>query len=276
MIKRILVGLAGTTFTPVAVQRAVALAKAHDAEITGVTAFDPHRLRTREQPVSARIRHPSLRSERPIAVSPESIEESIQHLERSCEQAGVKCRQLRESGDAFTTLINLARYHDLIVFGLGSVLKYSFPGDGPHQQLIRLIGAGVRPLIAVSEKFRSISRVLIAYDGSMESAKAMKRFVQMRLWPHAELKLMTFHPSDRQAYELLVAAEEYCRAHGFGVCHEANPGDPKALLLPAATLWQADMIVMGNSARSVLLRRLVGDTLLTTLTETEIPLFLAQ
>ena len=276
MIKRILVGLAGTTFTPAAIQRAVALAKAHAAEVTGVTVLDPHRLRSPEQRVHAEIEDPPQHPDRPLAVSLAGIEESIQRLEQSCKEAGVQCRLLRESGDAFTTLIDAARYQDVIVFGLGSVLKYAFPGDDPHDQLIRLIGAGVRPLIAVSEEFRSISRVLIAYNGSMESAKAMKRFVQMRLWPEAELKLMTFHPSDDQAYELLLAAEEYCRAHGFRVCHEANPGDPKVLLLAAATLWQADMIVMGNSARSVLLRKVLGDTLLTTLAETKIPLFLAQ
>jgi nucleotide-binding universal stress UspA family protein len=276
MIKRILVGLAGTTFTSVAIQRAVALAKAHDAEVTGVTVLDPHRMRSLAQPVPARIGHQSQQSDRAIPLSPDSIEEAIQRLEQSCKEAGVKCRQLRETGDSFTTLIDVARYHDLIVFGLGSVLKYAFPGDDPHDQLIRLIGAGVRPLIAVSEEFRPISRVLIAYNGSMESAKAMKRFVQMRLWPEAELKVMTFNPSDERAYELLLAAEEYCGVHGFRVCHQSNPGDPKVLLLPAATLWQADMIVMGNSARSVLVRKVLGETLLTTLTDTRIPLFLAQ
>jgi len=276
MIKRILVGLAGTTFTSVAIQRAVALAKVHGADVTGVTVLDPGRLRSRDQQVSAEIGHPLQHSNRPIAGSPDSMEESIQRLEQSCKEAEVKCRLLRESGDMFTTLIDASRYHDVIVFGLGSVLKYAFPGDDPHNQLIRLIGAGVRPLIAVSEEFRSISRVLIAYNGSMESAKAMKRFVQMRLWPEAELKVMTFDPSDERAYELLSAAEEYCRAHGFRVCHQSNPGDPKVLLLPAATLWQADMIVMGNSARSVLLRNVLGDTLLTTLAKAKIPLFLAQ
>jgi nucleotide-binding universal stress UspA family protein len=269
MIKRILVGLAGTTFTSVAIQRAVALAKVHDAEVTGVTMLCQGRLRSRERQVPAEIGHL-------IAGCPDSIEESIKRLEQSCKEAGVKCRLLHESGEAFTTLIDAARYHDVIVFGLGSVLKYAFPGDDPHDQLIRIIGAGVRPLIAVSEEFRSISRVLIAYNGSMESAKAMKRFVQMRLWPEAELKVMTFNSSDDRAYELLLAAEEYCRAHGFKVCHESNPGDPRVLLLPAATLWQADMIVMGNSARSVLLRKVLGDTLLTTLAKARIPLFLAQ
>ena len=170
----------------------------------------------------------------------------------------------------------MARYHDLMVFGLRSIFDYDFQVGDPESLLIRLVGAGVRPLIAESEQFRNISRVLIAYNGSMESAKAMKRFVQMRFWPGAELKIVTFHPSDEKAYELLRSAEEYCRAHGFSVCHQSNPGDPKVLLLAAATLWQADMIVMGNSARSVLLRKVLGDTLLETLRDTQIPLFLAQ
>jgi len=118
--------------------------------------------------------------------------------------------------------------------------------------------------------------VLIACNGSMESAKAMKRFVQMRLWPVPELKIVTFHPSTSKTDELMWAAEEYRGAHGFSVCHQSNPGDPKVLLLAAATLWQADMIVMGNSARSVLLRQVLGDTLLGTLRDTRSPLFLAQ
>ncbi len=58
--------------------------------------------------------------------------------------------------------------------------------------------------------------------------------------------------------------------------NKSNPGDPKVLLLAAATLWQAEMLVMGNSSRSVLLRKVLGDTLLATLRDTEIPLFLAQ
>lgn len=55
MIKRILVGLAGTTFTPAAIQRAVALARARGAEVTGVTVLDPRRLRSREQPAPEEI-----------------------------------------------------------------------------------------------------------------------------------------------------------------------------------------------------------------------------
>ncbi|MCU0878588.1 MAG: universal stress protein [Pirellulaceae bacterium] len=275
MIKRILVGLGGTPYTPVAIQRAVMLAQSHEAELTGVTVLDTKRVRCEGTGLVKAPNRDSLRAER-MQIALSQIQQCVGEFESACQAANVKHRVVEESGDAFSSLVDHARYHDLMVFGLRSIFEYDFMAGAPESLLIRLVGAGVRPLIAVSDRFRSMSRVLIAYNGSMESAKAMKQFVQMRLWPNAELKLMTFHPSGDQADELLWAAAEYCRAHGFRVCHQSNPGDPRVLLLPAATMWQADMIVMGNSARSVIVRKVLGDTLLATLRDTKIPLFLAQ
>lgn len=275
MIKRILVGLAGTTYTPVAIERAVTLAKTHDAEVTGVTVLNARHVRSLGGDSTPQWSD-DVNGDRRMVITEDRLAQSILDFEAACQAAGIKHRVVEETGDAFTRLVDLSRYHDLMVFGLRSVFEYDFLLGDPESIFIRLVSAGVRPLIVVSEKFRSISRVMIAYNGSMESAKAMKRFVQMRLWPDAELKIVTFHPSDQKAYELMQAAEEYCCAHGFRVCHQSNPGDPKVLLLAAATLWKADMIVMGNSARSVLLRKVLGDTLLAALHDTRVPLFLAQ
>jgi len=275
MIKRILVGLAGTTYTPVAIRRAVALAQDHDAEVTGVTILDPCRVLCDGVGLVKAPNRDVFRAER-TQIARAQIEQAVNEFESACSAANIRHSVVEESGDAFTQLVELSRYHDVMVFGLRSILEYDFLAGDPESLLIRLVSAGVRPLIAVSETYRSVNRVLIAYGDSMESAKAMKRFIQLRLWPDAQLKIVTFHSSDSRAQELLQAAEGYCRAHGFQVSHQANPGDPKGLLQAVATLWGADMIVMGNSARSVLLRKVLGDTLLTTLRETRIPLFLAQ
>lgn len=72
--------------------------------------------------------------------------------------------------------------------------------------------------------------MLIAYNGSMESAKAMKRLVQMRLWLDVEWEVMMFHMSDDKASELLLPAATYCRAHGFKACHQSNLGDRSTVL----------------------------------------------
>jgi nucleotide-binding universal stress UspA family protein len=43
-----------------------------------------------------------------------------------------------------------------------------------------------------------------------------------------------------------------------------------------ATLWQADMIVLGNSARSLLMKRVLGETALHIIRNADRPLFLSQ
>lgn len=275
MMKRILVGLGGTPYTPSAIEQAVNLAQRHDAEVTGVTVLDVRRVSCEGIGTTKSLNRSVIQSER-LQIVQTRLEESLGFFETACQAAHVKYRLATETGEPFTRLVDLARYHDLMIFGLRSVFEYDFLAGDPESLLIRLVDAGVRPVIAVSERTRSIGRVLIAFSGSMESAKAMKRFVQMRLWPSADLKIVTFHPSEATSQTLLQAAQEYCHAHGYRTCCQSNPGDPSALLLAAAALWQADMIVMGNSARHVFLRKVLGDTLVQTLRETTLPLFLAH
>ena len=276
MMKRILVGLAGSAYTPSAIEHAVNLAQTHSAEATGVTVFDMCRVRSLGGAVPPPWEDANAIRDRRQAITETRIAHSIREFEEACVKAQVQHQVVEETGDPFSTLVDLARYHDLTVFGLRSVFEWDFLGAAPQELLIQLLNDGVTPIIAVSEKFRSISRVMIAYSGSMESATAMKRFVQMRLWPNAHLRVVTFDPSDEEANRLAVSAEGYCRAHGYDVEHQSNPGQARDLLLAAATLWQADMIVMGNSARSVLMRNILGDTFLSVTSQSELPLFLAQ
>ena len=110
------------------------------------------------------------------------IEEAVSLFESACSAEGIKFQiKHEEMEDPFSLMISLSRYHDIMIFGLRSIFEYGISFEEPKDTLTRLISAGVRPIIAVSDKFRMIKRVLIAYDGSMESAKTMKRFVQLRL-----------------------------------------------------------------------------------------------
>jgi len=264
MIRKILLGLGGTPYTSVAIQRAVELAKRFETEITGVPIVDVKGL-TKEM-VAQRVR-----------VTKEKIEEAISEFESTCAAGGIKYTLKQQEREyPFDLMISLARYHDLMIFGLRSIFEYDISFEDPKDTLARLISAGVRPLIAVSDKFRPIQKVLIAYSGSMESAKTMKRFVQLRLWPDVRLKIVTFQSSEEKARQLLYDASEYCRAHGFHVEADSNPGSPKDFLLPMATLWQADMIVLGNSARNLMVKRLIGETALHIIRNADRPLFLCQ
>jgi len=277
MIKRILVGVGGTPFTSVAIERAVKLAKQCDAEITGVTVVNFDQIAKVGLVPKGVLHAEKETAEKRVRITREAIEEKIDKFEASCNAEDIKYRVKREEGkDPFDLMISLARYHDIMIFGLRSIFEYDIAFEDPHNTLARLIAAGVRPIIAVSDKFRPIDKVMIAYSGSMESAKTMKRFVQLRLWPGAKLKIVNFQKSEEKARQLLYDASEYCRAHGFHVEYDSNPGSPKDFLLPMATLWQADMIVLGNSARTLLLKRIIGETALHIIRNADRPLFLCQ
>lgn len=275
MIKRLLVGLGGTRYTPVALRYAVELAQRLQAAITGVTVLDLTRIEAvGSVPLGAGEAARELREYR-LEVTRRSIEEDVAEFRRVCGEAGLAHQVHQEVGDPFDAFIDRARYHDLMIFGLRGIFEYDVVPD-PPDTLARLVQCGVRPLLAVSDAYRPIRRALICYSGSMESAKTMKRFAQMRLFPDAELRIVTFDRPEHEAQELLTEAAAYCRAHGYEATTEHVPGSPRHQVLPYAEQWGADLLVVGNSARSLLLRRVFGETALEVMRSADRPLYLAQ
>ena len=275
MIKRILIGLGGTPFTTVGIQRAVELARQHDARLKAVTVINPDQL-CKLGPVPAGAGHYAKKMcENRIEVTQTQIEESIAVLTERCLQSGVDLSVEQETGDPFELIINHARYHDLTIFGLRSIFDYRLVNE-PEKDLLRLLSKGVRPILAVSDRFRKIERVMIAYNGSVESANAMQQFVQMSLWPDAGLDIVQIGDEHQSSRNLLEEAAAYCADHGYAVTIHLQPGSAAQQLLPVSRQVNADMIVMGRGIHSMLVRRVLGDTVLKTLTNADLPLFLSH
>jgi nucleotide-binding universal stress UspA family protein len=275
MIKTILVGLGDLTYSKSATHFGLQLAQAHGAELTAVTLVDVQRLEsTGPVPIGGGRAAKELREYR-LKLTQEIVEEAVQHFEQSCHDAGVGFRLLREEGDPFARMVDCARYHDIVVCGLKSLFEHGVI-DEPPRELIELIAGGVRPILAVTPQQRTIERVLIAYSGSPESAKTMKRFVQMRIWPNLAMRIVTFGDNEDEANRLLENAAKYCRHHGFQPETEYVAGHPMGQVLPYAAQWNADLIVMGSSARNFLLRNLIGETASHVVSHADRPLFLCQ
>ena len=275
MIKRILVGLGGTPFTKIAVKRAVELAQAHDAALTGVTVIDLDRLQKVGPVPAGGAAYAKRMADNRIRITRERVDEAVTEFGRICAESGLDFTVEQETGDAFDLMISHSRYHDLTIFGLKSLFDYGLTSE-PKDALIRLVSQGVRPILAVSPKYRSIRKALVAYSGSMESAKAMRRFVQMRLWPDVELEIVHFSSDTKEGGNLLREAAKYCRAHGFETGSILVGEDPDAGILGHARKTNADIIIMGNSVRSLMFRQILGSTALTTIQTADRPLFLAQ
>jgi nucleotide-binding universal stress UspA family protein len=275
MLKRIMVVLSGTPYTHAAIRHAVELAKRHGARVTGVAILDKEAAVRRGAVPAGGASETTRRS---IDVIQERIDAAVAEFEESARNADIDHRVLRDQGDPLGALCAAWRYQDLTLVGLRGLFEYGVVAQ-PKDALIRLITSGMRPILAVSRDYVPIRRVLVAYSGSLESAKAMKRFMQLRLWPEAAVHLLHYRDgeeSDTEYQGLLADAAAYCLDWGVKIEANADIGGTKDHLLADAERQDADLIVMGDSAKSLLTRRMFGDTALHVIRNAERPLFLAH
>lgn len=251
------------------------LAREHEAHLTGVTIVDLDRLQKVGPVPLGGAAYAKKMAQRRIAVTQERVEEAVSGFQMACEDSGIACTVERETGDPLDLMISHARYHDLTIFGLRSLFDYGITNE-PKDALIRLVSQGVRPILAVSTQYRTVAKALVAFSGSMESAKAMRRFVQMRLWPGVTIEIAHFGSDAVNGKALLTAASQYCQAHGYDTEVTFLEDNPDNGILAHAQRCEADIVVMGNSVKNLMLRQIIGGTALSTIQNADRPLFLAQ
>ena len=275
MIKRILLGLGATPLSHLAVRRAVTLAQQRAATITAVTVLDMDLWKAALGNVASAGEAARRIESQPWAVARRRLERMIDEFQTACVEARIDGQVIKPQGNPFDELVSQWRYHDLLVFGLRGLFDYSLVPQ-PEQTIADLIRRGVRPIYAVAGKDRPIRRVLIAYSGSMESAKAMNRYVQMAMWPEAQVHLACFETAEDVGTQLMQDAVAYCRAHGLKP--DARLVSEPAIrgLLPHARTVEADLIVLGDSYRSALTSFLLGDVVQHAVRNSDISLFLSH
>ncbi|TQV76118.1 universal stress protein [Denitrobaculum tricleocarpae] len=277
MVKRLLVGVAGTPAMAAKIKHTIDLAKLHDAEISILSVVDVARLSALGPvPLGAGKYAQDLREGR-IAKSHKLDENAIAGFEAACGEAGIPVQVIRQEEDPMEAVTSTWRYHDLCILGARGWFDHGVVAD-PQNALLKLITGGVRPVFAVTNEIRPMRKALIAYNGSLESAKTMKQFVQMGLWPDIELHIVCAgkSKSGEEPAVLLEQAAAYCRAYGHAPVVDHIEGAAQDVLLSYAKAMEADIIVMGSSYRKMLLQKRFGKNALGMIKASEIPLFLSH
>jgi nucleotide-binding universal stress UspA family protein len=277
MLRRILLGIGGTPFSEIGIRRAVEIAKHHQATITAIPLLDEKRLsRIGPVPLGAGEAASDLRQHR-RQVTREQIQQALDQFTEAARTEGVVLHVLEERRDPLLAMIDHSRYHDLHIFGLRSMFEYDILGDvsaDPAVVLRDLVTGGVRPLLAVSDKYRTIRRVLVAYSGSLPSADSLRQFLIFQLWPDAVVRVLVCqHPQD-QAEKLALDAAAYCQAYGYQVETCYRPEDPKTGILAEVSEWEADLVVMGSSVKSWLSQALFETVFLHVVRNVDRPIFI--
>lgn len=279
MWKRILVGVSGAPGIEAKIAWTLDLAKRHGASVALLSVVNRDELR-KVGPVPLGAAHYAERlGEDRIEHSVVAAEQAVETFSAACSAAGVPWWVMREEGDPFEHLVRAWRYADLCLLGARGWFDHGLIPE-PENALLRLVAKGMRPLLAVPDTVHPVRRVLIAYNGSLESAKAMKQFLQAPIWDGVEIHVvcMGAPKTGENADVLLATAADYAREHGHEP-HVSNPPCPapawQALLRHAAEVG-ANAIVLGSSYSRVLLSQRFGRNAINLIRTAKLPLFLSH
>ncbi|MCA9217219.1 MAG: universal stress protein [Planctomycetales bacterium] len=275
MIKRVLVGIGDQRYTVSATKHAIDVACHSNAKLTAMSVLDSTKIQSkRAAPISLGAAGSARRNEI-LHETEEVVRESSDVFVQVCESLNFECDVVNCSGDPLQEFIDHSRYYDFFVFGLHGLFDHGVLDD-PPDILVKLISSGVYPILAVPDFYKPIERVVIAYSGSMESSRTLRSFVQHKhLWPLTDIRIVKFGKDSSQGYADLIQARNYLSDHGCE-CSIHFVEDSSFDVSEFAAKWNADLIVMGNSAKNLLRRRIFGETALKTIRQARIPLFLAQ
>jgi nucleotide-binding universal stress UspA family protein len=275
MIRRILLALGREFYAETVIRRGVELARRHGAQLTAVAVLDLEFWKGSWESAVPAGEFARRMEARPWRAAERRRDDLTDRFTRACTSAGVPHRMIHPDADPLARLVAEARYHDLLVFGLRGLFDQAVVPD-PEAAIAWLIRHDVSPIVAVGPEYREVRRVLIAYHGSAQSADAMKRFIQLRPWPEADVRIAAFEAAAAAADDLLDAARDYCRAHDVEPELLRGAGPAHRELLPLAARHDADLLVLADSYRSLLLHTMLGDTTRHIIRHADRPLFLTH
>ena len=144
----------------------------------------------------------------------------LKAFEKKCRKEKVKYQVAERQGSPSNQILKESIYYDLVMIGLRTYFHFE-TSEEYGESLDNLLKESITPIYGVPDKIpfadkpdRKI-RVLIAFDGSPLSARAMQRFTQLVDPDLYEITLLNASEEKEKGEFILAQAEKYLQSHGI-------------------------------------------------------------
>jgi nucleotide-binding universal stress UspA family protein len=277
-----LVGLDGSDHSTSAIEVGIYLARKTGALLVGLGVVEEPTIRHTEprllaagvpyaEPVFYRERISSARCE---------VEKFLSDFRLRCSNGGVACKVLEDEGMPHEPIELQAQRYDLIL--LGQQTRFHFEThEGYDDTVRRVLKSSPRPVITVPARsnFKPGDpgrTVLVAYDGSLQAARALQAFEASGLANLLPTIVVSVSTEQFEASRAAERAIEFLRFHDI----QAKPYPitthraAAPVLLEAAHAHDSVLIVMGVYGQHTLREFFLGSVTRSMLAESPVPLFL--
>ncbi len=277
MIKKILVALDADSDTPVATRYAADIAKRYAAEVTGLAVVDMGSIEASSRGGGIGSMYYAEKIQANLTAEARSVARQLTNaFKEAMEEYGVASDAQVEEGVPFERIVEDMKYHDLLVVGKVPHFFYSHPEE-KTKTLVRIVKNSLGPTLVVPDAYRPVTRVLVTYDASNASARAMRRFVHLQPFgTDLTLEIINVHDKgeNERSQLALRIAKSYMDAHGYNTHVSSIQGiDPAKQIVEFAQQFEADIVVAGAHSVSKLTKLAFGSTPASLLEKSPVPLW---
>lgn len=249
-------------------------ASSHEALLVGVSVLDVESLCGDEPSPIAGI---SSKEQRDQAILEDArsklgaVRDRFQSLDT---QAHVPSKLLDEEGRVADVIAREAQRYDLVLVDQ----PQSPPALGTlsSDQLVSVVKHCPRPLVVVPDHPTTETDVVIAYDGSLQAARAVQAFAQSGLAKGRQVRVLGTAEQFVTATRRVDRAVEFLNLHG--ITAKAVPvtseEDPAAVFLDHLTLYPTGLLVMGTFGQNIVREVLFGSVTRRLIEHCPVPIFL--
>jgi len=275
MIKRILLPLDFSKYSDAALQYACYIAKRQEAEITGMVVVHVPGIVMPIGPLLMGVANWSGdMDQHAIEDVNDSIRALLRNFHQVCKREGVQHSETEVQGTTPDQIMFQSIFYDLVIMGFRT--SYSLKKQDVEISLDSLLSHSITPVLAVPLEFKPIKKVLLAFDGSMQAARAMQRFSHLARVKDAETTVLMSHPEQDTASYYLNKAEEYLKAHGLNSVKKEWTNKNIITVIRDQYLNEVDMVITGVHSKGLIKDFVLGSLTKFLISEAKKPLFLGQ
>lgn len=275
MLRSILVGIDNTTSSQSAIELGIRWAKRHNSLLVGLGVVNEPAIRQPEATPLGAGYFKQMADDAEMAAAQRRVAQLLEQFTLRCTEAGVSFKLLQDVGDPAEEINLEAQRYDLIM--LGREIEFSFGAFAAVEHSIQeVVRHAPRPVVCVPEVVPSAESVLVAYDSSLQSARALQCLLATGLLDGREVHVTSVADDTLEAAKHCDRAIEYLRLHEI----KATPHPVKSEsgiarhLLDTARRVDAGLIVMGAYGKRTLRDFVFGSVTQRMLALSDLPLML--
>jgi nucleotide-binding universal stress UspA family protein len=253
------------------VEFAVSLALRHNMELAGVSVIDEYRLTAPEPvPLGGGAFKTELDLQR-LEDARQGAEEAAAALAAAAQSQRVRTTVEVCDGDVVEQVVRRVHAADCLICG------HTAGSDASERSLLNsILSHNPRPAIVVPDAPFAGHNIMVAYDGSFQSSRALREFAISNLCQGRNIAVVSLHKDIREASRLADEAVSLLKRHGIAAVPygSALSGNIGRQLLAEAKRLDAGLLVMGAFGHHSVRTFFFGSTTSEILNTLPIPVFL--